>query len=70
MILRELWMISRIILAAGLICALGGCAAEDKPRNKYVETSANFYEGLNGHSCAVLVWADFRTRTEYLAKSG
>src|ERR1051325_5591819 len=58
------WMITRMFLAAGLICALVGCTADDK-HNKYVETPANFYEGLNGHSCAVMVWADFRTRTEY-----
>ena len=58
-------MIGRLFLLAGLICALGGCAAEDKPRNKWVETPANFYDGLNGHSCAVMVWVDFRTRTEY-----
>jgi len=61
----ELRMITRIILIAGLICAAGGCAAEEKPRNKYVETPANFYEGLSGHTAAVMIWADWRTRSEY-----
>jgi len=55
----------RFILVAGLICAAGGCAAEEKPRSKWVETPANFYEELNGHTAAVMIWADWRTRSEY-----
>jgi hypothetical protein len=58
-------MIQRIILSAGLLCAVCGCAAEEKPKNKWVETPAVLYEGLKGQGCAVMVWADWRTRTEY-----
>src|SRR5258705_2170613 len=58
-------MIRPIILVAGLLCAVGGCASEEKPRNKWVEAPAAVYEGLKGHTCAVMVWADWRTRTEY-----
>jgi len=58
-------MIRRIVLLVGIVCAVGGCAAEEKPRNKWVETPLVFYEGLKGQSCAVMVWADWRTRTEY-----
>src|SRR3954467_6174747 len=55
----------RILLVAGMICAVGGCAAEQKEKSKYVETPAVLYEGMKGQSCAVMVWADWRTRTEY-----
>src|SRR4051812_3511980 len=58
-------MMLRIMLAAGILCALGGCAAEQKEKSKWVETPAVLYEGLKGQSCAVMVWADWRTRTEY-----
>ena len=58
-------MIRRMFLVAGLFCAVGGCAAEQQQKNKWVETPASYYEGLKGHSCAVMVWADWRTRTEY-----
>ena len=58
-------MIARIVLVAGLLCAVGSCASEDKPRNKWVETPAVLYEGLNGHTSAVMVWADFHTRAQY-----
>jgi hypothetical protein len=53
------------ILCGVLFCLVGGCAAEEKPQNKYVEKPAAVYEGLKGQSCAVMVWADWRTRTEY-----
>jgi hypothetical protein len=43
----------------------GGCANEDKPKNKFVETPAVLYEGMKGHNAAVMVWADWRTRNEY-----
>lgn len=55
----------RLILVVGMLCAIGGCAAEEKQKNKWVETPAVLYEGLKGNSCAVMVWADWRTRTEY-----
>ncbi|HEV8290639.1 MAG TPA: hypothetical protein VGP94_01890 [Tepidisphaeraceae bacterium] len=57
-------MIRRIVLAAGILCAVGGCASEQQ-KNKYVETPKVLYEGLKGQSCAVMIWADWRTRTEY-----
>jgi hypothetical protein len=58
-------MILRIVLTMGMVCALGGCAAEQKEKSKWVETPAVLYEGMKGHSAAVMVWADWRTRTEY-----
>jgi len=57
-------MIRRIVLVVGMLCAVGGCASEQQ-KSKYVETPAVLYEGLKGHSCAVMVWADWRTRNEY-----
>jgi hypothetical protein len=48
-----------------MLCFVAGCAGEEKPRNKYVEQPAAVYEGLKGQNCAVMVWADWRTRTEY-----
>src|SRR6266480_4283936 len=47
------------------VCLTVGCASEEKSQNKYVEKPAAVYEGLKGQSCAVMVWADWRTRTEY-----
>src|SRR5882762_780554 len=47
------------------LCAMAGCASEEKPQNKYVEKPAAVYEGLKGQTAAVMVWADWRTRTEY-----
>ena len=58
-------MVQRVILVVGLLCALCGCAAEERPRSKWVEAPTGFYEGLKGQSCAVMIWADWRTRTEY-----
>ncbi|HEV8377871.1 MAG TPA: hypothetical protein VGP99_03395 [Tepidisphaeraceae bacterium] len=58
-------MIRGIVLVAGILCAVGGCASEQQQKNKYVETPKVVYEGLKGHSCAVMIWADWRTRTEY-----
>ena len=57
--------LSIFITLALSICLAGGCAAEQPPQNKYVETPAAVYEGLKGQSVAVMVWADWRTRTEY-----
>src|SRR5437773_12130195 len=57
-------MIRRTVLVVGMLCAVVGCAQEQQ-KNKYVETPAALYEGLRGHSCAVMVWADWRTRNEY-----
>ena len=47
------------------LCLAGGCASDQQPKNKYVETPAVLYEGLKSHSCAVMIWADWRTRNEY-----
>jgi len=51
--------ISLLTLVAG--CGSGSPAVE----NKYVETPQAIYTGLRGQRCAVMVWADWRTRTEY-----
>jgi hypothetical protein len=58
-------MITRIGLLLGVFCALGGCASEMKEKNKWVETPEAQYEGLKGHTCAVMIWTDWHTRTEY-----
>ena len=58
-------MIARFALLLGMLCALGGCAAEQQPRSKWVETPEALYEGLKGHTCAVMIWTDWHTRTEY-----
>jgi hypothetical protein len=56
----------RLLVVVGFLCAVAGCASEQQQqKNKWVETPAVLYEGLKGHSCAVMIWADWRTRTEY-----
>ena len=52
-----------VLLAS--VCLAGGCAAEQRSENPHVEKPASVYEGLKGHSAAVMVWADWRARTEY-----
>jgi len=47
------------------LCLSGGCATDQHPQNRYVEKPSAVYEGLKGHKSAVMVWADWRTRTEY-----
>ena len=47
------------------LCITAGCASEQQPKNKYVETPAQQYEGLKNHTAAVMIWADWRTRNEY-----
>jgi nucleoside diphosphate kinase len=55
-----------ILICVTGACLAGGCASEQQqPQNKFVEKPAFLYEGLKGHNCAVMVWADWRTRTEY-----
>lgn len=52
-----------LILLACLVagCASGGGFSEDEP----VDQVSNPYTGLAGQKVATLVWADWRTRTEY-----
>src|SRR6476659_4401493 len=47
------------------LCFSPGCASDQQPKNKYVETPAVLYEDLRGHTAAVMIWADWRTRNEY-----
>ena len=58
-------MISRTLLVIGMLCAFAGCSSDQQQKNKWVETPAVLYEGLKGQSCAVMIWADWRTRNEY-----
>src|SRR5688572_16616507 len=49
-------------------CAIflsAGCAPEQQQESRFVERPAAVYDNLKGHSAAVMVWADWRTRTEY-----
>ena len=59
----------RIIAWGCLVVSLalsGGCGnSSPATENKYVETPEAIYTGLRGQRCAVMVWADWRTRTEY-----
>src|SRR4051794_30884127 len=62
---EELMRVGAFIAAMLAALLAGGCASDEKPRNKYVETPAVLYEGMKGHSAAVMVWADWRTRNDY-----
>jgi hypothetical protein len=54
-----------ICFIALLSLSLAGCATEQQVQNKYVEKPQAVYDGLKGNPAAVMVWADWRTRTEY-----
>src|SRR5437867_347224 len=62
-------MSMRLFAWAGMIASLAlmaGCGASSPAsENKFVETPQATYSGLRGQTCAVMVWADWRTRTEY-----
>jgi hypothetical protein len=54
------------VVVFALLTLAGGCGTSSTASdNKYVETPQATYSGLKGQHCAVMVWADWRTRTEY-----
>src|SRR5262249_20305293 len=66
----ELYMGMYQVCRSGMFAMLlvvGGCAAAtgEMPQRDYVGKPDATYAGLKGQRCAVLVWADWRTRTEY-----
>ncbi len=54
-----------LLTALWFLCIPPGCASDQQPKNKYIETPAQQYEGLKNHTAAVMIWADWRTRNEY-----
>ncbi len=54
-----------VLIALAFLCIAAGCASEQQPKNKYVETPAQQYQFLDNHTAAVMIWADWRTRNEY-----
>lgn len=66
-----LWTIALMLLAtAGIGCSpfpdrpAGTTIGPNGPEEP-VETPAKTYAGLGNQTCAIMVWADWRTRTEY-----
>src|SRR5262249_55674041 len=55
------------LIATLLSVILAGCGSTSTtgPTNDAVEEPAVTYAGLKGHKAAVMIWADWRTRTEY-----
>jgi len=56
---------STLFLLMVCLLAAGGCSSSPQAENPYVEKPNAVYDGLKGRSSAVMVWADWRARTEY-----
>jgi hypothetical protein len=60
------WQRTCATLIAGLVLWLGGCKSVglDDAENVPTEKPSAIYAGLAGQKVAIMVWADWRTRTE------
>ena len=59
---RALWLVVSFALSFVAGCNSSG---GDQPSHDYVGKPEATYAGLAGKHCAVMIWADWRTRTEY-----
>jgi hypothetical protein len=57
-------MMSHWVVVMGMLAGLGGCGLVEAER-KAAETPAGTYGGLKGQTVAIVIWADFQTRTSF-----